>query len=619
MSRDRQDVNLVFAMKFLRPLSLIFAFSLIPFRSIASEPSAPRTIGDYASLAMTEVSNRNFSAASQQIRRAQSLSPDDALLQILIGAVLIQSGDADKANLAFNNALKINRDDPLALYGRSLCKLATGSKTQALADIDLSEANGGEKSVLLLARRYSQWLSGASISMENAALPENLRSGQLVLEGMQSVRVGNFEKAASLLEQSLSELPGDSILQPIGPLMTFDGSRSVDGGQAKLSVGSLIAPIEDKSAFRGRVEVSPGSDIEGVFYVSYDLDDRPLGIVNSYPFKYIFDTTRALNGTHALTITLYDRGVTEIKRISRKIRVLNAIVEKTSAEEETQQSIRVQLWQMLSLKPDRRQVSYLLGKNARLKGRTAEAKSWFLKSVALQQNYLDARLQWIACGGDANSGSTIWGGATNRKLVALTFDDGPKPGVTEPLLEILKEEGATATFFVIGRHVTEFPELTKQISDAGMEIANHSYSHPNLTKISSEKVAQEALQTQAAVLKATGKMPKYLRPPGGNWNESVAKTVRAWGLIPCMWTVDVYGSEVLGAQQVANAVLTQVRPGSIILMHNGKVSTLQALPTILRELKKQGYTFVTVDAMVKNLNASKNISGQTKQETRKIE
>ena len=124
-----------------------------------------------------------------------------------------------------------------------------------------------------------------------------------------------------------------------------------------------------------------------------------------------------------------------------------------------------------------------------------------------------------------------------------------------------------------------------------------------------EQVAQEMLQTQAAVMSVTGKMPQFMRPPGGNWNASVAQVVRKWGLTPCMWTVDVYGSEVLGAQQVANAVLREVRPGSIILMHNGKVSTLQALPTILRELKARGYTFATVEALTRRRSAVQQAGG----------
>src|SRR5260221_129125 len=124
----------------------------------------------------------------------------------------------------------------------------------------------------------------------------------------------------------------------------------------------------------------------------------------------------------------------------------------------------------------------------------------------------------------------------------------------------------------------EYPELTRKIADAGMELANHSYTHPDLTRLSPEEAARELLESQTSVLSVTEKMPRFMRPAGANWNDSVAETTRRWRLTPCMWTVDAFGAEVIGTQQVVQAVLQGVRPGSIILMHNGKVSTLQALP-----------------------------------------
>ena len=619
MSHQRQDVFYKFIVSRLVKLFILTISILALSRAEANEPSTPKTVGTFSSVALREMVSGNFIGATQPLRQAQALSPDDMLLQTMIGALSIDTCDFHGANEAFNRVLSVDRSDPLALYGRGLCKISQGKNLDSIVDFDLSEKNGGDRAVLLIARRYAQWLSGASVSIENAGLPESLKSGQLALEGMQWIRRGDLHKGSALLENALSGLTGDAILQPVGPLMTFNAKAGLDSGGRRLSVDSLSSGTPDKETLRGRVEISPNSEIDGVSYVAYDLDAQPLGIVNTYPFKYVFDTSRVSNGLHNLNVILYDRSVTEIRRTSKKVRVSNAVVELSAEEAEVQLNARVQLWQMLSLKPDRRQASYLIGRNSRETGRLSEAKSWFLRTLALQEDYSDARRQWISCGGITGSGEAIWGGLTNRKLVALTFDDGPKPGVTEPLLEILKDEGAIGTFFVIGKHVSEYPELTKQISDAGMEIANHSYTHPNLTKISSQRVAQEMLQTQAAVLKVTGKTPRYARPPGGNWNANVAKSVRSWGLVPCMWTVDVYGSEVLGAQQVANAVLSQVKPGSIILMHNGKVSTLQALPTIIRELKKRGYAFVTVDTMVQNLNASKGISPQKSVEFQKIE
>jgi peptidoglycan-N-acetylglucosamine deacetylase len=252
---------------------------------------------------------------------------------------------------------------------------------------------------------------------------------------------------------------------------------------------------------------------------------------------------------------------------------------------ERQSQLQSALWDALTLRPDVGAVAYTLGTAYKAMGDTVQAKNWLLRAAAASPNYRDTRAQLAAAGGILAPQEAIWGGLRTEKVVALTFDDGPKPGMTEPLLEILTQEQVPATFFVIGRHVTAYPDLTRQIVNAGMELANHSYTHPNLTKIGETAIAREIMQTQNAIFQVTGKLPRFVRPPGGNWSNQVAKVCRDWGMIPCMWTVDVYGSEVIGAQSVADAILMQTRPGSVILMHNGKLSTLQALPTVIKELK----------------------------------
>ncbi len=99
---------------------------------------------------------------------------------------------------------------------------------------------------------------------------------------------------------------------------------------------------------------------------------------------------------------------------------------------------------------------------------TAVAQTWFARCIAIQPDYRDARRQWEACGGlSSGVGEALWGGLSTEKVIALTFDNGPKPGVTEPLIEVLKQERVPATFFVIGRHVMEYPELTGRLPKPG--------------------------------------------------------------------------------------------------------------------------------------------------------
>jgi peptidoglycan/xylan/chitin deacetylase (PgdA/CDA1 family)/Tfp pilus assembly protein PilF len=573
-------------------------------RGFAQGNASGTVVESPAESAVRRLVEGNFSAAAQHLRQAMEVTPDDAVLNIAAGAVAVSTGDVETARSAFEHALHSNAQDSLALYGLGLARLAKGDRAGALNSFDRSESAGGDRAYLLLARRYTQWLAGAQVSVAGAGLTEQLAPSQNALQAMQAEREGNWQETASLMVAVLNALPGDPMLEPGGVLMNFDPAHAVASGAARLPAGSLtVSP--DKGVLTGSVEVSPEGSLDGVAFVSYELDSQPLGFVNVRPFAYTWDTRRAKNGQHTLTVILHDQAVNELGRTNRKVRVVNFGSDASVGDDE-QNRLRTMLWQALALRPCRCSGSYYLGLACRAMGQIPAAQVWFARCIAIQPDYRDARRQWAACGGLAGeAGSALWGGLTSEKVVALTFDDGPKPGVTEPLLDVLRQERVPATFFVIGRHVMEYPELTKQLSDAGMEIANHSYTHRNLTRLTDADISREVMQTQAAIQSVTGRAPRFLRPPGGNWNPRVAQTTRSWGLTPCMWTVDVYGSEVIGAQQVADAVLAQVRPGSIILMHNGKVSTLQALPTIIRALRSRGYAFATIDTMERRLGSAR--------------
>ena len=205
-----------------------------------------------------------------------------------------------------------------------------------------------------------------------------------------------------------------------------------------------------------------------------------------------------------------------MSRVTRRLRTFNAR-SGAGALDEGVARLRSGLWEALTLRPDRFACVYALGIAQQRAGDIPGARHWFARACAVRPESPDARRAWTACGGAGTGGEAMWGGLPDEKVVALTFDDGPKPGVTEPLLDLLTGR-CPGHVFVIGRHVMEYPDLTRKIDAAGMEIANHSYTHPNLTKISDRDVAREMMQTQAAVQAVTGKTPRYMRPPGGNWN-----------------------------------------------------------------------------------------------------
>ncbi|MGG5324702.1 peptidoglycan-N-acetylglucosamine deacetylase [Enterococcus pernyi] len=182
-----------------------------------------------------------------------------------------------------------------------------------------------------------------------------------------------------------------------------------------------------------------------------------------------------------------------------------------------------------------------------------------------------------------------------RKYVALTFDDGPNDTSTIKLLEKLKAEKVKATFFVLGQMVDKNPEVAEQIIREGHELGSHSYTHPDLTHLSPDKIKEEVLKTDKAVFRATGVLPRYFRPPYGAINRSVAKSI---GLPIIQWNVDSEDWKVKDKDLIVNKVMNTIKNGSIILIHDIHDLSVESIPKMVNQLRKSGYEFVTVSELL---------------------
>lgn len=190
--------------------------------------------------------------------------------------------------------------------------------------------------------------------------------------------------------------------------------------------------------------------------------------------------------------------------------------------------------------------------------------------------------------------------ATKQKVVALTFDDGPDERTTGQLLKILKEHGAKATFFVMGRRAEELPAELAQIAADGHEIGNHGFSHKWLTKLADKELAEEISRTEAAIMGVAPK-PSLFRPPGAYYNEKVLSELKSRGYTMVMWSIDTRDWARQDHEAIAGEVAGGIKPGSIILMHDGSyaANTPKAVAAILDRLGKQGYQFVTVSELLR--------------------
>ncbi len=211
----------------------------------------------------------------------------------------------------------------------------------------------------------------------------------------------------------------------------------------------------------------------------------------------------------------------------------------------------------------------------------------------------DAYLDYFQIGGESssnNSNNGTTGGFNGGKIVALTFDDGPT-STTNDVLDILEREGIVATFFLIGEQVNSNTMATMQRQvNMGCELANHSYNHIDMSGLSANDIKNQINWTSSAIENTVGVTPKFFRPPYLATSNSMYQNID----LPFIQGINSedYDSNVSANQRVRN-VLNNVTDGSIILMHDfqGNSQTVQALPTIIQNLKSQGYTFVTVSQL----------------------
>ena len=192
----------------------------------------------------------------------------------------------------------------------------------------------------------------------------------------------------------------------------------------------------------------------------------------------------------------------------------------------------------------------------------------------------------------------LYHGDPSRRVVALTYDDGPFPIYTTLLLDTLDRLHLTATFFLVGEQVEQYPYFAQAIARAGHEIGNHSFHHPNLTRLAAQAVEDELRRTQEVITAVTGKTPRYFRSPGGDYNDTVRRIARGLGLITVFWTDDP-GDYTNPLPRVLEAkTLAEITNGGIILLHQGVGDTIRVLPQIAEALRQRSLTLTTVSGLL---------------------
>lgn len=195
---------------------------------------------------------------------------------------------------------------------------------------------------------------------------------------------------------------------------------------------------------------------------------------------------------------------------------------------------------------------------------------------------------------------TITSIPTNRKVVALTIDDGPHPVTTPQILSVLKEKDVRATFFILGENAERHPALvSREVSD-GHELAIHAFNHKPLTGLSRIKITEQLDKTAKTITNLSTEIPQLFRPPGGAYNNEVIDIATTLGYSIILWNIDTHDWQRPPANSIVNHVLHNITPGSIILMHDGQypLPTATAISIIIDSLREQGYEFLTVSDLL---------------------
>ena len=187
---------------------------------------------------------------------------------------------------------------------------------------------------------------------------------------------------------------------------------------------------------------------------------------------------------------------------------------------------------------------------------------------------------------------------TQEKVCALSFDAAWGNEQTEGLLDTLDQYKIHTTFFLVKQWVDKYPGSVRDIADRGHDIGNHSSTHPHMAQLSSSEQLEEIVACNAAVEQITGQCPALFRAPYGEYDNKLVQNLRGRGMYCVQWNIDSLDWQDPSADEIVNRVTERLKPGSIILMHNGATNTPEALPRLIEAIQAQGYRIVPISEII---------------------
>lgn len=577
--------------------AFICAFALTLFAT-ASAAATQKTYLDWIDDAIAAIETGRMPDAVQTLNQALALNENDPLAHCALGfALLTGSRPVTEARSEFAAAAQLDPSCAEAAYGLGLVALAKSDlgeaarlfvqAQQARPDLDMAGTIG-----------YVKHLAGGvcDLPVQNPR-DESLRA----LHALTLMREGSYADAESVWRDLQAKAYRTGFGERFGCSMTFDKSRplALTGSPIKRPYRSQTSSRAELPTVSGNVNLKADlSRAHEVRIVSFFVDGTFVGMSNTPPFSYVWNTRRTCNGVHTVKIEGYDSTSAVVSSKSMKVQVANKGDGLPSARVTGDRADELwrRLWACMRVKPSAASVNYNMAVCAAHRGDRETEKAALERVLAADPDHAEAANRLSALYGPAPHTGPIYGGSKTRKVIALTFDDGPKSD-TGRILDILKQKGVKATFFVVGAQANAYPDTVRRIAAEGHQIGCHTYNHRDLEYLTESEIIQELFMTAATLRMLTGQEVRYLRPPGGHVGKRLPIVARKFGLTTVLWSANCAPYEGKSRNKLFEYVVSSARPGGIVLLHNLELVTVSALPDIIDALKRKGYEFVRVSEL----------------------
>ena len=559
--------------------------------------AAERSYLDWVADSVAAVAEGRTTDAISSLRQALARNANDPLAHTTLGLALLCGGRADDARKEFGAALQLDPDCAEAQYGLGLLSLAKPDLSEAARLFCQAQQAAPDLGIEGTIGYVKSLAGGAFEPSHDTPDDESLQA----LEAMAFIKAGKWAQAEAIWTTLQAKAARPGFGERLGCSMTFARSSplALTGWPVGKSYRPLSAGLDKLPMVSGNVSLKADlTRAREVRMVSFFVDGKFVAMTNTMPFNYVWDTTKTPNGAHSIKIEGSDAAGDAISEKSTNVVVGNkgSDVPSGRVDGDPARQIWQQLWRCMVLKPSAAAVNYNLARCAGELHKTEVEKAALERVLAANPTYMDAAQRLSTLRKPNGSYEKLYKGDRSRKVVALTFDDGPKYDAGR-ILDILKAKGVTATFFVVGKQADAFPALVKRMADEGHEIGCHTYNHFDLEYLSEIQITQEVFKTAATVRSLTGREMRYLRPPGGHEGKRLPEVMLRFGMTMVYWSSSWVPYEGKSRQKLFDYAVSSATPGGVILLHNLELVTVQALPDIIDALRSKGYGFVTLSAM----------------------